>query len=46
MIRPRGEIVVRSRTWQDFNMRLVLIIGGLALVRTAIGIHGLMTFPV
>jgi ABC-type antimicrobial peptide transport system permease subunit len=40
------EIVVRSTARQDFNMLLLSIFGGLALVLAAIGIYGLMAFTV
>ncbi len=40
------EIVVRSTARQDFNMLLLSVFGGLALVLAAIGIYGLMAFTV
>jgi ABC-type antimicrobial peptide transport system permease subunit len=45
-IRSMDEIVVRSTARQDFNMLLLSIFGGLALVLAAIGIYGLMAFTV
>jgi len=45
-IRSMDEIVVRSTARQDFNMLLLSVFGGLALVLAAIGIYGLMAFTV
>ena len=45
-VRSMGEIVVRSTARQDFNMLLLSIFGGSALVLAAIGIYGLMTYSV
>ena len=45
-IRSMDEIVVRSTALQDFNMLVLSIFGGLALVLAAIGIYGLMAFTV
>jgi len=45
-IRSMDEIVVRSTARNDFNMLLLSIFGGLALVLAAIGIYGLMAFTV
>jgi putative ABC transport system permease protein len=45
-VRSMDEIVVRSTARQDFNMLLLSIFGGLALVLAAIGIYGLMAFTV
>jgi ABC-type antimicrobial peptide transport system permease subunit len=40
------EIVARSTARQDFDMALMLIFGGAALLLAAIGIYGLMAFAV
>ena len=40
------EVVVRSTARQDFNMLLLSIFGGSALVLAAIGIYGLMAYSV
>jgi putative ABC transport system permease protein len=45
-VRSMGEIVVRSTARQDFNMLLLSIFGGSALVLAAIGIYGLMAYSV
>ena len=45
-IRSMDEIVARSTARQDFNMLLLSVFGGLALVLAAIGIYGLMAFTV
>jgi len=45
-IRSMDEIVARSTAQQDFNMALMLIFGGAALLLAAIGIYGLMAFAV
>ena len=45
-IRPMDEIVVRSTARESFNMMLLTIFGGVALVLAAIGIYGLMAYSV
>jgi predicted permease len=45
-IRSMDEVVVRSTARQDFNMLLLSIFGGSALVLAAIGIYGLMAYSV
>lgn len=45
-VRSMDEIMSRSTARQDFNMVLMLIFGGSALLLTAIGIYGLMAFSV
>lgn len=45
-IRSMDEIISRSTARQEFNMLLLSIFGGLALVLAAIGIYGLMAFTV
>ena len=45
-IRSMEEIVSRSTARQDFNMLLLSIFGGLALVLAAIGMYGLMAYTV
>jgi putative ABC transport system permease protein len=45
-IRSMDEIVAQSTARQDFNMALMLIFGGAALLLAAIGIYGLMAFAV
>ena len=45
-VRSMGEIVVRSTARQDFNMLLLSIFGGSALMLAAIGIYGLMAYSV
>ena len=45
-IRSMEEVVVRSTARQDFNMLLLTIFGGAALVLAAIGIYGLMAYSV
>jgi ABC-type antimicrobial peptide transport system permease subunit len=45
-IRSMDEIVARSTARQDFDMALMLIFGGAALLLAAIGIYGLMAFAV
>jgi ABC-type antimicrobial peptide transport system permease subunit len=45
-VRTMDEVVVRSTARQDFNMLLLSIFGGSALVLAAIGIYGLMAYSV
>lgn len=45
-IRSMEEVVVRSTARQDFNMLLLTIFGGSALILAAIGIYGLMAYSV
>ncbi|WP_263356473.1 ABC transporter permease [Acidicapsa ligni] len=45
-VRSMEEIVVRSTARQDFNMLLLSIFGGSALILAAIGIYGLMAYSV
>jgi predicted permease len=45
-VRPMDEIVVRSTSRESFNMLLLTIFGGVALVLAAIGIYGLMAYSV
>jgi putative ABC transport system permease protein len=45
-IRTMDEVVVRSTARQDFNMLLLSIFGGSALMLAAIGIYGLMAYSV
>ena len=45
-VRSMDEIVVRSTARQDFNMLLLSIFGGSALLLAAIGIYGLMAYSV
>jgi len=45
-VRTMDEVVVRSTARQDFNMLLLTIFGGSALVLAAIGIYGLMAYSV
>jgi putative ABC transport system permease protein len=45
-IRTMDEISVRSTARDDFNMLLMSIFGGAALLLTAIGIYGLMSYSV
>lgn len=45
-IRSMDEVVVRSTARQDFNMLLLTIFGGSALILAAIGIYGLMAYSV
>ena len=44
--RAMEEVVVRSTARQDFNMLLLTIFGGSALLLAAIGIYGLMAYSV
>jgi putative ABC transport system permease protein len=43
-VRPMAEVVVQSTAREDFNMLLLTIFGGAALVLAAIGIYGLMAY--
>lgn len=45
-VRSMEEVVVRSTARQDFNMLLLSIFGGSALVLAAIGIYGIMAYSV
>lgn len=45
-VRSMDEVIVRSTARQDFNMLLLSIFGGSALILAAIGIYGLMAFSV
>jgi putative ABC transport system permease protein len=45
-VRSMEEVVSRSTARQDFNMLLLSIFGGSALVLAAIGIYGLMAYSV
>jgi putative ABC transport system permease protein len=45
-IRSMEETIVQSTARQDFNMLLMSIFGGAALLLAAIGIYGLMAFTV
>jgi putative ABC transport system permease protein len=45
-VKSMEEVVVRSTARQDFNMLLLTIFGGSALVLAAIGIYGLMAYSV
>jgi predicted permease len=45
-VRSMEEVVVRSTARQDFNMLLLTIFGGSALILAAIGIYGLMAYSV
>jgi putative ABC transport system permease protein len=45
-VRSMEEVVGRSTARQDFNMLLLSIFGGSALVLAAIGIYGLMAYSV
>ena len=45
-VRSMDEVVVRSTARQDFNMLLLTIFGGAALVLAAIGIYALMAYSV
>jgi putative ABC transport system permease protein len=45
-VRSMDEVVVRSTARQDFNMLLLTIFGGSALILAAIGIYGLMAYSV
>jgi len=45
-VRLMDEVVARSTARQSFNMLLLTIFGGVALVLAAIGIYGLMAYSV
>ncbi|MGO9337758.1 MAG: ABC transporter permease [Terracidiphilus sp.] len=45
-IRSMDEVIVRSTARDSFNMLLLTIFGGVALVLAAIGIYGLMAYSV
>ncbi len=45
-VKPMEEIVSRSTARENFNMTLLSIFGGVALVLAAIGIYGLMAYSV
>ncbi len=45
-VRLMDEVVVRSTARESFNMLLLTIFGGVALVLAAIGIYGLMAYSV
>jgi putative ABC transport system permease protein len=45
-VRTMDDIVVRSTARQSFNMLLLTIFGGVALILAAIGIYGLMAYSV
>lgn len=45
-IRTMDEMVARSTSRENFNMTLLTIFGGVALVLAAIGIYGLMAYSV
>jgi predicted permease len=45
-VRTMDEIVSRSTARQSFNMLLLTVFGGIALVLAAIGIYGLMAYSV
>ncbi len=45
-LRPMEEVVAKSTARQDFNMLLMIIFGGSALLLAAIGIYGLMAHSV
>lgn len=45
-VRPMTEVVVQSTAREDFNMLLLSIFGGAALILAAIGIYGLMAYSV
>jgi putative ABC transport system permease protein len=45
-VRPMTEVVIQSTARQDFNMLLLSIFGGSALILAAIGIYGLMAYSV
>jgi len=45
-VRSMEEVVITSTARQDFNMLLLTIFGGSALVLAAIGIYGLMAYSV
>jgi len=45
-VRPMEEVVVNSTSRESFNMLLLSIFGGAALLLAAIGIYGLMAYSV
>jgi predicted lysophospholipase L1 biosynthesis ABC-type transport system permease subunit len=45
-LRPMEEVISKSTARQDFNMLLMIIFGGAALLLAAIGIYGLMAHSV
>jgi putative ABC transport system permease protein len=45
-LRPMEEVIAKSTARQDFNMLLMIIFGGAALLLAAIGIYGLMAHSV
>jgi len=45
-VRSMEEVVIHSTARQDFNMLLLSIFGGSALILAAIGIYGLMAYSV
>lgn len=45
-VRPMTEVVAQSTAREDFNMLLLSIFGGAALILAAIGIYGLMAYSV
>ena len=45
-VRTMNEILARSTSRESFNMMLLTIFGGVALVLAAIGIYGLMSYSV
>ncbi|MFP5228758.1 MAG: ABC transporter permease [Acidobacteriota bacterium] len=45
-VRPMTEVVANSTAREDFNMLLLSIFGGSALILAAIGIYGLMAYSV
>ena len=45
-IKSMDEIVVRSTARSDFNMLLLTVFGGAALLLAAIGVYGLMSYSV